>query len=53
MLHHLHNQVPHITPWSRILLKKVTATHLVKKFDFYGTMMFITMFTRGWSWTLS
>jgi len=35
-----------ITPWSRILLEKLTATQLVKKFPaFYGTRRFITTVT--------
>jgi len=35
-----------LTPWSRVLLEKLTGFHLVKKFHaFYGTRMFITAFT--------
>ena len=35
-----------ITPWSRVLLEKLTALKLVKKFPaFYGTRRFITTFT--------
>jgi hypothetical protein len=35
------------TPWSRVLLEKLTTTQLAKKFPaFYGTPRFITMFTR-------
>jgi hypothetical protein len=34
-----------ITPWSRVLLEKLTGFHLVKKFsEFYGTLRFITTF---------
>ena len=35
-----------ITPWSRVLLEKLTGSQLVKKFSaFYGTRMFITALT--------
>jgi hypothetical protein len=35
-------------PWSRVLLQKLTSSQLVKKFPaFYGTLKFITTFTRG------
>ena len=35
-----------LTPWSRILLEKLTGFQLVKKFPaFYGTRMFITALT--------
>ena len=35
-----------LTPWSRVLLEKLTGSQLVKKFPaFYGTRMFITAFT--------
>jgi len=34
------------TPWSRVLLEKLTSSQLVKKFStFYGTRKFITVFT--------
>ena len=34
------------TPWSRVLLEKLTGFQLIKKFPaFYGTRMFITAFT--------
>jgi len=34
------------TPWSRVLLEKLTGSHLIKKFPvFYGTRRFITVFT--------
>ena len=35
-----------LTPWSRVLLEKLTGFQLVKKFPaFYGTRTFITAFT--------
>ena len=39
--------VPHLfTPWSRILIKNLTGSQLVKKFPaFYGNLHFITAFT--------
>jgi hypothetical protein len=34
-----------LTPWNRVLLEKLTGSHLVKKFSaFYGTQWFITAF---------
>jgi len=37
-----------LTPWSRVLLEKLTGFQLVKKFPaFYGTRRFITAFTRA------
>jgi len=34
-----------LTPWSRVLLEKLTGSQLVKKFPaFYGTRKFITAF---------
>jgi hypothetical protein len=37
-----------LTPWSRVLLEKLTGRQLVKKFPaFYGTRMFITALTRA------
>jgi hypothetical protein len=37
-----------LTPWSRILLEKLTGSQLVKKFSpFCGTRMFITAFTNA------
>ena len=34
-----------LTPWSRVLLEKLTGSQLVKKFPaFYGTRRFITPF---------
>jgi len=37
-----------LTPWSRILLEKLTGFQLLKKFPtFYGTWRFITAFTRA------
>ena len=35
-----------LTPWSRVLLEKLTGLQLVKKFPaFYGTRRFVTSFT--------
>ena len=35
-----------LTPWSGVLLEKLTGSQLVKKFPaFYGTRLFITAFT--------
>jgi len=35
-----------LTPWSRVLIEKLTGFQLVKKFPaFYGTRRFITAFT--------
>jgi hypothetical protein len=35
-----------LTPWSRVLLEKLTGSQLVKKFPtFYGNRRFITAFT--------
>ena len=43
-----------LTPWSRILLEKLTGSQLVKKFPtFYGTRRFITAFTRARQLSLS
>ena len=37
-----------LTPWSRVLLEKLTGFQLVKKFPaFYGTRRFITTFTNA------
>ena len=37
------------TPWSRVLLEKITFSQLVKKFStFYRTRKFITVFQRKW-----
>ena len=37
-----------LTPWSRVLLEKLTGSQLVKKFPaFYGTRRFITACTRA------
>jgi len=39
-------QLQKLTPWSRVLLEKLTVFELVKKFPaFYGTRRFITAFT--------
>ena len=43
-----------LTPWSRVLLEKLTGSQLVKKFPaFYGTRKFITAFTNVLYLTLS
>ena len=43
-----------LTPWSRVLLKKVTGFQLVKKFPaFYGTQRVITTFTSACNMSLS
>jgi len=48
---HHYNQ---LTPWSRVLLEKLTVTQLIKKFlAFYGTRMFITVFKRAGHFLLS
>jgi hypothetical protein len=40
-----------LTPWSRVLLQKLTGFQLVKKFpSLYGTRKFITAFTSAWLW---
>ena len=43
-----------LTPWSRVLLEKLSGPQLVKKFRaFDGTKMFITAFTRARCLSLS
>ena len=43
-----------LTPWSRVLLEKLTDFQLVKKFPtFYGTQRFITAFTSAQHLSLS
>jgi hypothetical protein len=43
-----------LTPWSRVLLEKLTGSQLVKNFaSFYGTRRFITAFTRARHLSLS
>jgi hypothetical protein len=43
-----------LTPWRRVLMKKLTVTQLVKKFPaFYGTRRIINVFTRACHWSLS
>ena len=43
-----------LTPWSRVLLEKLTSLHLVKKFPaFYGTQRFIITFTSARHLSLS
>jgi hypothetical protein len=43
----------YITPWSRVLLEKLTVTQLVKKFPafFFGTLRFITVIKRARNWS--
>jgi len=42
----IHPLTHSLTPWSRVLLEKLTGSHIVKKFPtFYGTQRFITVFT--------
>jgi hypothetical protein len=46
--------INYLTPWSRVLLEKLTVSHLVKKLPtFYGSREFITMFTRAHHLSLS
>jgi hypothetical protein len=41
------------TLWSRVLLKKLTVTQLIKKFPtLYRIWRFITVFTRAYKWSL-
>jgi hypothetical protein len=43
-----------LTPWSRVLLEKLTGLQLVNKFPaFYGTRRFITTFTSARHLSLS
>ena len=43
-----------LTPWSRVLLEKLTGLQLVKKFPaLYGTRRFITVFTSAHHLSLS
>jgi hypothetical protein len=43
-----------LTPWSVVLLEKLTGLQLVKKFTaFYGTRRFITTFTSAYHLPLS
>jgi len=43
-----------LTPWSRVLLEKLTGFQIVKKFPaFYGTRMFITAVTSAHHLSLS
>ena len=58
-LNQLRHRVPHLltyllTPWSRVLLEKLTDFQLIKKFPaFYGTRRFITVFTSARHLSLS
>jgi hypothetical protein len=40
------------SPWSRLLLEKITVAQVVKK-TFYGTRSFINVFTKARHWALS
>jgi hypothetical protein len=41
-----------LTPWSRIVLEKLTVTQLVKKFPaFCGAQRFIAAFRKAYHWT--
>jgi hypothetical protein len=43
-----------LTPWSTVLLEKLTGSQIVKKFPaFYGTRKFITAFTSARQLSLS
>ena len=42
-----------LTPWSRVLLEKLTGLQLVKFPEFYGTRRFITAFTSARHLSLS
>jgi hypothetical protein len=43
-----------LTPWSTVLLEKITGSQVVKKFPaFYGTRKFITAFIRARHLSLS
>jgi hypothetical protein len=42
------NTCPRLTPWSRVLLEKLTVGQLARKFSaFNGTRRFITVFTKA------
>jgi hypothetical protein len=43
-----------ITPLNKVLIEKLTVTHLVKKYPaFHGIRRFITVFTTAHHWSLS
>jgi hypothetical protein len=51
--HHIWTLVNQLTAWSRVIFKKLTIAQLVKKFPaYYGTISFITVFTRTRQWSL-
>jgi len=57
-LHLSHHHKPIVTylltPWTRVLLEKLTGFQLVKKFStFYGTRRFITTVTSTWHLSLT
>ena len=48
---YIHTQTHTLTPWSTVLLEKLTGSQVVKKFpSFYGTPSFITAFTHLYSY---
>ena len=50
----MHTHTHTLTPWSRVLLEKLTGSQLVKKFPaFYGTRKFITAVTSARHLSLS
>ena len=52
--HTLNSFTHSLTPWSTVLLEKLTGPQLVKKFPaFYGTRRFITSFTNARHLSLS
>jgi len=49
-----HSLTHSLTPWSRVLLEKLTGLQLVKKFPaYYGAQRFITAFTSARNLPLS
>ena len=47
-LYYANRPIKNLTPWSRVLLEKLTGSQLIKKFPtLYGTLMFSTAFTTG------
>ena len=51
---HLPTRTYLLTPWSRVLLEKLTSLQIVEKFPaFYGTRKFITAFTSALHLSLS
>jgi len=50
---HLYVTLAQLTPWSRVLLEKLTVAHIVKFSACYTNGNFIRMFTRARHWFLS